>query len=123
MFLLGGGQLPKSGKSIRAKKQSPEFITDNKKEIGNSLTRNDQKEIRSERANKKSREEIAEMDDARIQRSDRLGRLSLSPNYYGDFLGIVDLKKYIKELKQAHFVHTNHCFGTVIEGKKITAEQ
>ena len=104
------------------------------------------------RPNKRSREEIAEIDAELTQRANRIGggyrpiqeeeedepeapeegELQTEQNTVdteedsvimrGDNLPIVDLSKYHTEGKEDHYVQINHIVGRLTENKKMTEE-
>ena len=101
------------------------------------------------RPNKRSREEIAEIDAELIQRTNRLGggyhplteetgepqnteEGEIEPEQpeteedslilRGDNLPIVDLSKFNTEGKEAHYIQINHTVGKLSENKKITED-
>ena len=103
------------------------------------------------RPNKRSREEIAEIDAELTQRANRIGggyrpiqegeedepeapeegELQIEQNTVdtddsvimrGDNLPIVDLSKYHTEGKEAHYIQINHIVGRLTEHKKMTEE-
>ena len=104
------------------------------------------------RPNKRSREEIAEIDAELTQRAHRIGggyrplqpeeeeepeapeegELQTEQNTVdieedsvimrGDNLPIVDLSKYHTDGKEAHYIQINHIVGKITENKKLTEE-
>ena len=101
------------------------------------------------RPNKRSREEIAEIDAELTQRANRIsggyrpiqedepeapreGELQIEQNTVdteedsvimrGDNLPIVDLSKYHTEGKEVHYIQINHIVGRLTENKKMTEE-
>ena len=92
------------------------------------------------RLNKRSREEIAEIDAKILRRANRLGRgyqpIQEEPEenteegvinqdsiiLRGDNLPIVDLSKYKTDRKEAKYIQINHIVGRLTSNRKITEE-
>ena len=86
------------------------------------------------RPNKRTREDIAEIDAALTPRANRIGGgyLQTEQNTVdteedsvimrGDNLPIVDFSKYHTEGKEAHYIQINHIVGRLTENKKMTEE-